>query len=304
MTKRLISIAASKAVVFTTSLIVIVALCVGVVWWLNQPTWPEFGKTQDNQPQVIVKVERDYAYHLGDLIEVEVFVHQPVGITIDPKSLSVGGDFELAQKPSVRQKELKDGSTAFRIGLAVQSFRVKKEQVMEGTLSYRADDKRQDLTIKPLTIHTSNTWDGRKELMEGADPRVPMLWYTLRHAVPLAVSSIIFLVLTVVAFRNWLKTRVKEPAVDQVLVRVTEIAALIRSGECTKAQYLELDGLIRAEYAIGPIPCNQLSDKQHAPIAIKLLQANEPAIYAEEPLPDDQRATLSSLLEEVLERWR
>lgn len=61
MTKRLISIAASKAVVFTTSLIVIVALCIGAVWWLNLPTWPDFGKTKDNQPQVIVEVERDYA---------------------------------------------------------------------------------------------------------------------------------------------------------------------------------------------------------------------------------------------------
>jgi hypothetical protein len=294
MKKRLISIAAALA---------IVAVCAAAIWWFTKPSWPEFTASTSKQPQVIVKVERDYAHHLGDLIEVEVFVHQPAGTTVDTKSLSIGGDFELAQSPAVSQKTLDDGTTVYRFGLAMQSFRVKKEQVMEGTIGYRVDEKRQDLAIEPLTLHTSNTYDGRKELMEGDNPRVPMLWYTLRHAVPLALSSLLFLVLTAVAFRHWLKTRVKEPVVDQALVRAGELVALIKSGTCTKAQYLELDGLVRDRFSIGPVPAPQLDAKLNNPVAVKFLKLNEPAIYAEDGISKEDRLALQAQAERVLTRW-
>lgn len=296
MKKRLISLAAVFAIV----------VAVGVAFWFfTRPSWPDFPAAASNEPQVVVKVERDYAHHLGDLIEVELFVRSAPGTVVDPKTLSIGGDFELADKPAVSQKDLKDGSTVYRFALAMQSFRFKKEQVMEGSVSYRVDDKRQDLTIKPLSLYTSNTWDGRKELMEGADPRVPVLWYMLRHAIPLALSSIIFLALTVVAFRHWLKTRVRGPVVDQVYERAVAITGLIRNGNCSKAEHLELDGLVRARFSIGPIPAAQLKDdKLYDTLVTRFLAGNEPAIYSDQPLSDDERAALWKQAEAVLSKWK
>lgn len=296
MRKRLISLAAILAVVVAVG---------AAFWYFTRPVWPEFSATTDKEPQVIVKVERDYAHHLGDLIEVQLFVRQAPGTLIDTNTLSIGGDFELAEKPAISQKDLKDGSTVYRFGLAIQSFRAQKEQVLEGTLSYRVDDKRQDLTIKPLTLHTSNTWDGRKELMEGADPRVPVLWYTLRHAIPLTLSSLLFLALTVVAFRHWLKTRVKGPVIDPVYERAVVLTGLIKNGQSTRAEHLELDGLVRARFSIGPIPGSQLkSNPMYESNAARFLASNEPAVYSDQLLTDEERATLWKQAEAVLTRWQ
>ena len=296
MNKSMISLAAILAI----------AVAVGAAfWYFTRPVWPEFSATTDKAPQVIVKVERDYAHHLGDLIEVELFVRQSPGTAIDTNTLSIGGDFELAEKPAVSHKDLKDGSTVYRFGLAMQSFRAQKEQVMEGTLSYRVDDKRQDLTIKPLTLHTSNTWDGRKELIEGADPRVPVLWYMLRHVIPLALSSVLFLALTVVAFRQWLKTRVKAPVIDHAYERAVVLTGLIRNGTSSKADHLELDGLVRTRFGIGPIPGSQLkSNPIYESHAARFLASNEPAVYSDQLLTDEERATLWKQAEAVLTRWK
>jgi len=291
-----------KKLLLLAAALVAAATIVVAVLWYTAPEWPVFPAAKGSEPQVVVKVDRDYAHHLGDLIEVELFVRQQPGTTVEPKSLSVGGDFELSKAPGVTKKELEDGSVTYRFKLAVQSFRVKKEQVLEGSIGYRVDEKRLDQKIPPLSLHTSNTWDGREALMEGDNPRVPAWWITMRHAVPLALSSIVFLFLTAVALVRWVKTLRKDPVVDQAKVRVEELLALVKAGKCSKAQHLELDGLVRKHFEIGPIPAAKLEGFNAG--VITFLRANEPAVYAEDALSADKRTELSALGETILgDNW-
>jgi hypothetical protein len=295
MKKRLILIAAALAVVATIA---------GAAWWFSRPVWPEFTDAQNNEPQAVLKVDRDYAHHIGDLIVVDLFVSQPKDTFVDSKTLSITGDFELSSAPEIKTKQDENGTVTYRFRLQVQTFKVKPEHKLEGSIGWRANDKRHDLTLPALSIFWSNTYDGRKSLMEGDDPRVPVLWYTLRHAVPLALSSLLFLALTAVALVNLIKLLMKPKPVDQARVRTAELIELVRSGRCTKAQHLELDGLVRARYKIGPVPVAKLDSPLLSEQVVQFLRENEPAIYAEDVLNGEAQQRLFALGAQLLESWK
>lgn len=298
MKKRLILISATLAVI---------AAVIGAMWWFARPIWPEFPAQGNDQPQVVLKVNsptRDYAHHIGDLIVVDMFVRQPNGTAVDGRTLSITGDFELASKPEVKTKEAEDGTVTYRFRLSLQTFKVKPEHKLEGSISWRADDKRHDLKLEPLSLYWSNTYDGRENLMEGDDPRVPVLWYTLRHAIPLALSSAVFLALLTVALVRLVKSLRKAKPIDQARIRVAELLELARTGKCTKQQHLELDGLVRAKFNVGPIPTSKLEGRMLDAHLVKFLRENEPAVYAEESLDSDARARLCSLGDRVLKSWK
>ncbi len=272
-------------------------------WWLMRPSWPQFPAPKGNEPQAIVKVERDYAHHLGDLIHVDVFVRQQPGTAIDLKSLSVGGDFELSAKQELTEKKLDDGSVLYRFHLKVQSFKVQKKQVMTGSLGWRDGDVRKELTLEPLALYTSNTYDGRKALMEGDDPRVTFWSYGMRHVVPLALSSIVFLALTVVAFRRLLAALLNRPkVVDKDRERVVELLSVLKSGNMTKQQHLELDALVRHHFKVGPIPCSELDGKLLNITLVNFLRENEPGIYAAEPLDPAGQETVHALGQKLISK--
>ncbi len=295
MKKRLILIAAALAVVIAV---------VGAVWWFSRPVWPAFSDAPNKEPQAVLKVDRDYARHIGDLIVVDLFVRQPKDTFVDSKTLSITGDFELSAAPEIETRQDENGTVTYRFRLQVQTFKVKPEHKVEGSIGWRANDKRHDLTLPALSIFWSNTYDGRKSLMEGDDPRVPVLWYTLRHAVPLALSSLIFLALTAVALVNFIKLLRKPKPVDRARVRAAELIELVRTGSCTKAQHLELDGLVRARYKIGPVPVAKLDSPLLSEHVVQFLRENEPAIYAEDVLNGEAQLRLSALGARLLESWK
>lgn len=277
-----------------------------------------------SEPKVVVVLKRDYAYHTGDLVKVHVFLKQNVGTVIDPQTLLVNGDFELVEKSSA-QKKLDDGSTIYRIDLTVQSLKVAPKVVFTGTVGWKsgidakpgsapqsnaqagnAQDaaKRNDLTIPATPVFTSKTYDGRPNLMEGSDPRVSVWWYGGRHVVPLVVGSILFLVVLVGAIKAYLRSRIKAVVVDHARTRAVEILAAIKSGSCSKAEHLELDGLVRMRFKLGPVPVSQLNTAIVPGWLTLFLKLNEPAIYAPDALDDDGKVRLSSQGQIVLSYWK
>lgn len=308
------------------------------VGWYQTPAWPNFaapaakdagGETTAadsvanqvtaGEPKVVVVLKRDYAYHTGDLVKVHVFLKQNVGTVIDPQTLLVNGDFELVEKSSA-QKKLDDGSIVYRLDLTVQSLKVAPKVVFTSTVSWKSGDgleqanaqagnaqgaaKRNDLTIPATVVYTSNTYDGRPNLMEGSDPRVSVWWYGGRHVVPLLVSSIIYLFLLVWAIKAYLRSRIKAVVVDHARARAVEILTAIKSGSCSKAEHLELDGLVRKRFKLGPVPVSQLNTAIVPGWLTIFLQLNEPAIYAPDALDDDGKVRLSSQGQIVLSYWK
>jgi len=329
-----------KALKVATAALLVVALAAAAwfaVGWYQTPAWPDFaapaakiaaGETSGEstsagseanqatpgEPKVVVVLKRDYAYHTGDLVKVYVFLKQSAGTVIDPQTLLVNGDFDLVEKSSA-QKKLDDGSTIHRLDLTVQSLKVAPKVVFTGTVSWKAaidsksgtaqvSAKRNDLTIPATPVFTSNTYDGRPNLMEGDDPRVSVWWYGARYVVPLVVGSVLFLIVLVGAIKAYLRSRIKPVVVDHARARAVEILAAIKSGTCSRAEHLELDGLVRQRFKTGPVPVSQLNTAIVPGWLTMFLQLNEPAIYAQDALDDDGKVRLSSQGQIVLSYWK
>lgn len=157
--------------------------------------------------------------------------------------------------------------------------------------------------VPPTDLFTSNTWDGREKIKEGEDPRVPAYWYGARFVIPLALSSVLFLVLLVVAIIRWLRyPRVVKP-VDLARERVVQLLSLVQSGNCSKHQHLELDGLVREHFLIGPKPASQLDNKLWQGCVVAFLQLNAPAVYAEKALDAQSSNDLRQRGNDVLAAW-
>jgi len=284
--------------------------------WYQNHVWPDFPAqtapgTADTQvqqdpakPQAMIVLARDYAYRTGDLVKVKLYLKQMPGTTIDCQTLAINDTFELAQKAVVTQKKLKDGSAVYRLDLTLQSFLVAKDLTFTGSVGWKKGDQRSDVTIPETHIFTSNTYDGRKNLMEGGDPRVSVYWYGARYVVPMVLFALVYLLLLVPAVRAYLRSLVKPVVIDHARIRVVDLMAKIQAGACSKAEHLELDGLVRDRFNLGPVPASQLELALVPPSLIEFLKLNEPAIYSQEVLDDKAKAQLLAKGQTVLSRWK
>lgn len=296
-----------RALSITALLAVVCAIAAGCWWWMT-PKWPDFraeaaAQSRSNEPQVIYRIKRDYAYRIGDLIEVELFVRHKPSVTVNTGGLAMTGDFEPAGKPSASKKTLDDRTVVHRILFYVQSFKAAPSLALEGTLSWTNGDQRLQLTLPTQTLYTSKTWDGREQIQEGDDPRAPLWWYGGRHAASLAAGSLAFLALCVVALRNLRRNRRGPSALDEQRRRVVAMIAQLRSGKGTQALHTELDALVRARYGLGTIPASQLKPEQVHDDLIEFLRINCPAVYSLEPLDDAARARLCELGDWLVKDW-
>jgi hypothetical protein len=282
----------------------------GFNWYTNN-VWPDFPLAQTDTPPdpaapqaMVVVLKRDYGWRTGDLIKVKLYLKQMPGTKVDCQTLSVNDTFELAQKPVVAQKLLKDGSTVYRIDLTLQSFKIEQVHTFTGTIGWKNGDQRNDLTIPETHLSTSLTYDGGKYLKEGADPRVSIYWYGARYVAPMVLALVIYLLLLIPAIRVYLRSLVKPVVIDHARNRVEELIAKVKSGGSSKADHLELDGLVRDRFKIGPVPASQLEIALVPASLIEFLKLNEHAIYSPDDLDDKAKAQLLAKGQTVLSRWK
>lgn len=268
------------------------------------PEYPQFKQDQSGKPEAVLTAQRDYAYHIGDLVFVDLFVHQPKGTQINPGSLSIDGDFELREEPEVSEKAFDNGSIVYHLRLELQSFKASEELKVNGSINYRVDESVKSITLNPLSIYTSRTWDGRTEIMQGDDPSVSMYWIGLRYVVPLGLAAIVYLGLLLMAIRKWMITpKVVSPS-ELSRKRVISILTDVKEESCESKTHLELDALIRTHWGIGPVPADELpagvvSNKD----VVEFLKLNAIAVYSESGLDETQSARLVELGNRILQSW-
>lgn len=293
-------------------LVVVVAAAGSLLWWNSRLEWPVYSAAADNAPQVIAKVvpparnqyiDQDYAYHVGDIVTVDIFARQQKDTLLDPATLSIGGDFELAAVSSVTRRELKDGTVDYRVRVKLQSFKPQRELDLKATLAWKpVDGERREVSIPKTSVFWSNTYDGkRKELKEGNEPRVPVYWYTMRYAVPLLLSTLLFLTIVWLSVRHHLRNR--PVAVDPALAMARVNDLVLRIGKLSKAEHLELDGIVREHFGVGPIPASQLDGLRLEAVLVEFLKLNAPAVYAEDVLTSEDASKLHLAAQRVLRRW-
>lgn len=296
-----------KLLTVAAALVVVAAAAIGFWWWQQTP-WPTFPPAPAEaagQPQVIVQYKRDYAYRIGDAIAVDIYIKQPKDITVSPGSLAIGADFEVMGAPQVEQQQLPDGGVVQHIRLKLQSFKMKPELVLDGTLGYNRDGVRQELKIPSHSLYTSKTYDGRKDLQEGDDVRVSFFWYGGRHIVPLLLGSLAFLAMCLAAVRNWRPSpkTVTERRLNRERQRVLSLVAAIRSGERTASHHIELEALVRNRWKIGPIAASLMTEAEYSAELIELLRLNSPALYSANKPDGITIERLCTLAENLARDW-
>jgi hypothetical protein len=291
-----------KRAVWISASLAVVVLIAGLLWWWQTPKWPDFAQAASDQPQVVVQVDRDYAYHIGDLITFDVFLKQQADVSLDASTLAVRGDFELVGKPQVVASSVEEGVTRQHVRIQVQSFVGKPELKLEASFAYKKGDQRLDLAVPPQSFFTSKTWDGRKQLKEGDDPRVPFYWYAMRSIAPLTLGSLAFLVLCLVSIRARILSRPKV-SVDLTKVQVTELLVRVRDGRGTREDHKLLDGAMRFRFNVGPVPVAQIDTQLGNGHLADFLRYNAPAVYSNEPITESERKLIAQYGELILKSW-
>lgn len=272
-----------------------------------QPAWPEFPPEGGKQPQAQFVVERDYGHRIGDVIEADLYLRLQAGTRLLLSTLAFDGDFELASEPELLERPLPDGGVCYRVKLKLQSFAVEDSLSLAGRFVWSDDAsfEQAEFEIPQLRLYRSNTWDGRAELQEGDDPRIPAWWYWGRYLVPLAAAVVVYLWFLAVALWRRRRAGALPPAETVARNRLAELLALVKSGQCTAEGHLEIDAIVRDRFKVGrTVPVaelEQLALPQAAPIG-EFLKLNAYGIYPENRLTEEENARLAELGQQVMER--
>src|SRR5215470_10514163 len=146
-------------------------LCLGIIaalYWPKRAIWPQFPQSAEPAPQVVVQVDRDFAWRTGDHIPVSVFIKLKPGVAVDLNSLAIEGDFEIAGNPEIFVREERDGTRLIRLLVTLQSFNLKPKLELKANLSYQLAGQREPrvVSLPGLEVYTSRTWDGRPEIKD------------------------------------------------------------------------------------------------------------------------------------------
>jgi hypothetical protein len=171
------------------ALFVCVTLALGGLVWMTgdeRTIWPDFSAISQNaedplSPQVVSEFDRDFGWRIGDIIPVQLYLHQKPGTVVDLHSLAVEGDFDILEQPAIVTRDFQDGSRNISIKFRIQSMSPAKKLNLKVSMLYRhiADGDDKLIAIPAFEAFTSPTWDGREIIKDGKPGFVQehhMLW--------------------------------------------------------------------------------------------------------------------------------
>lgn len=221
--------------------------------------WPEFPKTEDQKPSVVIRVEPDFGYRTGDLVPATLFVKQQPGTNLSMDGLAFEGDFEIRGEPVITERLLKDGSKEYCIQYVFQSFAVKRKLVLSMSLQWElvSDHEPKEVRQPIMEVYTSYTWDGRPEIKDGSLSALPShhwFWTAMIFLVSLTgfIGGYKYL-----AWVNSEKLRIADVPDDSpqgICQRRTDAAwARIAAGDLSPANFQEIDAALRQRLSLGPV---------------------------------------------------
>ncbi|MBS1994543.1 MAG: hypothetical protein JSS83_28720 [Cyanobacteria bacterium SZAS LIN-3] len=318
--------------VFTGFLLVVAALA-GLVWLgLNTwTTWPHFpsdppaagqpataeqlAAAASPAPEVIVTVDRDYAYRIGDIIPVTVYFKEKPGTVIDLHSIAIEGDFEIAQQPEFFERRTRDGARLVRGNIKLQSFSNTPKLTLKANLSYRIIATNEDVTVSlpAFEAYTSNTWDGRDIIQEGhlrnkygLDP------YFTAALVLGGIFGVVFF------FRLARRYALEQPILFELkglpsrfqLARrdFNDIWARMEAGDRSADRYVEVAQLVRRLYRVETKTTLEASYyllySYNGPLQVTdILRACDRVIYRHEMLSDDEHDEIKRVFDKLVPQY-
>lgn len=231
--------------------------------------WPDFPQPQGAEPQVVVQVEPDFGYHIGDLVPVDIFVRQPQGTHVNVDAMALEGDFEVRGEPEITSEQ--HGADLYiRYRVTLQSFQAfKPAYTAKISMTYEKVGDRNSYEVKapPIAVGTSNTWDGRDQRQEGklAPWYGDHLAWTIAYLV-IGLGGFIVSWIAVVRIRRGMP-KPKVPVVpltprQKAKLRFDRVWKKIRAGDQSEANFRVIDVIVRKLERIEHVLL------EHVPIAV------------------------------------
>lgn len=221
--------------------------------WRPSPSvqWPDFPQPRGSEPQVVVVVDPDFGYHIGDVIPVDIFIRQPAGTKVED-GLALEGDFETRGDPVVT-REIRGGETYIRMRVYLQSFQAFKpayQATISMTFETVGDKVIREVKMPPIAVGTSNTWDGRDYPQTGK--LAPWYGNHLSWNIGYLVVGLIGLIGLTVYIRRLRKLipkpiKPKAPLTprQKAKARFDEVWKRIRAGDQSERNFREIDVIVR-----------------------------------------------------------
>lgn len=290
----------------------VLILTVGVLaalFWDKRTVWPEFPVTNDPTPQVVTRLEPDFAWRTGDKVPVTIFIKQKPNVTVDLNSLAIEGDFELAGAPELYVRDTKSGDKYLRINLNLQSFNPRLKLGMKANMSYTVvgDPDPKVVNVPGLELYTSRTWDGRPARKDGPMAVVHgwHMWIT-GLALALGVVGAIGALIYIANVKRQLAAAAAEPLKGKALARhrFAPIWERIRRRQDGEDDYKEIERIIRNLFRFETkvsweIPLEIGDGHPHVTQVVALHQLCCRVLYQGETLSDPEKREIRRLFDEI-----
>lgn len=328
-----------RAVVMTVGAIAALLAMNTLLFWHQRVIWPVFPserpavtETQDpakepvvNQPaekeppllpEVVVELDRDFAYRIGDPVPVVLYIKQRAGTLVDLHSIALEGNFEIRSNGAKAYVEdLPDGSKRMRYVMELQSFSNAPKLGAKAAISYRVLETNDDFTVylPAIEVYTSNTWDGRDLIKEGK------LFY--EQGYHLWVNGLVFLVGLIGAYCSFRLYRRYKLMVPELLpparkakrfvlarIRFDAVWAKIMAGDRQAENYVEIERILRSLYEIEAKTTREASywflyGNRGPYQAVEILHLCDKVIYLREPLSDDEHAEIKRVFDKLVPQY-
>jgi hypothetical protein len=311
-------------------LIVVAAASLSWFFWDTRTTWPQFpsditrgqaptaeqlAAAKDLTPEVVVTVDHDYAYRIGDAIPVTIFLKEKPGTEIDLHSIALEGDFEIAGDPVFFVRRTADGARRIRVDIKLQSFNAVPKWSFNANMSYRKLATNDDVTVSlpALVLYTSNTWDQRDRIEEGH-------LKVLRGFEPFATGGLLLGGLFGGVFFFLLARRYSReqpvefspknlPTRFQLARRdFNAVWALMEAGDRSDDRYAEISQLVRRLYRVETKTTLEagyyLLYSYNGPIqVVDVLKACDRVIYRDETLSEEDHRRIKTTFDRLVPNY-
>ncbi len=275
-------------------------------------TMPQFAPTTSLAPQVVVEVEPDFGYRIGDLVHVTVYVKQQAATDVDLGSLALEGDFEARQDFDVVHKTSPDGARITRLKMVLQSFKYGDKLQATVSLPWQEVGNKQvnDFRAPLVTVHTSKTYDGRKAIQHG-----PMT-IVYGWKIVTAIVCIIAGVAGIAGAWYWMRRiRLAMPAIEEPLkaasprtiahLRFQTIWARIEAGDTSAANFQEIACIVREFLNVEAVVSDDVKDSlgnghPHADQIMCVLTMCDRVMYKADELKPDELSRLKAAFEQFI----
>lgn len=326
--------------VLSWTMALLVATAAGYLLWeqYGGPDWPDMpastkqpSSTQAQgdgsavpplAPQVVVQLDRDFGYRIGDIVPVTIYVKQQAGTRVDLHTIALEGNFEIAGQETGREdttpvveKSLEDGGKILRLKVKLQSFAVAPKLTAKMSVSYRviAPNDEYTVVLPAIEVYTSNTWDQRDLIKTGELVFLQGFHWLINGA--LTVLSIVGVVMfwrLNRRFRSYLaeslpaRRRIKRLVLARM--RFDAVWSKIAAGDRASQHYEEIERIVRGLFEVETKTTEEaaywfLYGNRGPYRVVQILHQCDRVIYRGEVLSEEDNAQIKEIFDRLVPHY-